>query len=442
MFIYLLTIILYNIYVSSFNHIKIKDKLNKIDNNYQKLKIIKYTSLCIGGITLIYVLLSLLISESVNIFLNINKTLLTFIMMSISVVSVPILNLIIEYLEASNKPKVANRLYYTYYVLELTIFLIISFLSINVFKLPVYIMPALLYFPKIISLILIIVIFYLIIKNQNIEKNDNNEIKYTKELKNILKRDTHYSMIEICKYGSYYISTIVLYLVLSTRYSYDINTIEKDLVFIYLYGITIMEFIVRITLKYVEKKAKNVIIELLEIFRYLSIIAIILAITSPLICKIIFNQSNNSIYLAMLGFLAIFIGLFIKTFSHIKNKKIIYISLLVGILSKIILIVPLINSFYRMGYNLIYGDIISTIISLFLSIIINYIYLKNKFKKEKILDKILTTLYENMILCILLIILQFIIPIKTNNYIITVLIFVVYLAVSVLFFRVKKKERG
>jgi len=95
-------------------------------------------------------------------------------------------------------------------------------------------------------------------------------------------------------------------------------------------------------------------------------IAIVLGITSPLICKIIFGSSTNSIYLAMLIYLSIFIALFDITFEYIKNKKITYISLIVGLISKMILIIPLINSFYRMGYNLIYGDIISTIISMFI----------------------------------------------------------------------------
>ena len=59
--------------------------------------------------------------------------------------------------------------------------------------------------------------------------------------------------------------------------------------------------------------------------------------------------------------------------------------MIVGIVSKIIITVPMINSFYRMGYNLLYGDIISTIISILISVIINYIYIKTNNKKEKTL---------------------------------------------------------
>lgn len=444
MFIYLLTFILCNIYVSSFKHIKIKEHLEKTDDIYPKIKILKYTGLCITIISLIYILLSLLISESISIFLNINKTLLPFLIMSISVIAEPFINLIIEYFESINKSKIANRFYYTYYILELILFILTAIITLKIFKLPIHISVALLYIPKIISLISIIAIIYLITKNKTLSKTKNNEIEYKKEIKNILKNNVQYSFINICKYGYYYISIIVLYLVLTTRYSYQVNIIEEIITFIYLYGISIITILIEIITKYIDHKYKNSnnITKLLEVFKYTSIITIVITITSSLICKIIFNNSNNSLYFVMLGFLLIFLSLFNQTFNQVKSKKIIYISLIVGILSKIILLVPLINTFYRLGYNLIYGDILSTIISMLISIIINYIYLHNKNKKEKILEKILTTIYENMILCIILIILQFIIPIKTNNYILAVLIFTLYIVVSVLFLKYKRKKRG
>jgi len=153
-------------------------------------------------------------------------------------------------------------------------------------------------------------------------------------------------------------------------------------------------------------------------------------------------NNSYSIYLMMLSLLLIFISLFDTTFDNIKNKRIIYISLIVGIISKIILIIPLINSFYRMGYNLIYGDITSTIISMSLSIIINYIYLKRKNKNEKMLEIILTTLYESITLCIILVILQFIIPTKTDNYIKAILTLGLYIFISIAFLNLRKKKRG
>ena len=69
--------------------------------------------------------------------------------------------------------------------------------------------------------------------------------------------------------------------------------------------------------------------------------------------------------------------------ENIKNNQVICISVSSGLIAKLILIIPLINSFYRMGYNLIYGDIISTIIGLLITITINYIYIKNKQRKKE-----------------------------------------------------------
>lgn len=445
LFLYVITLSLYNIYSSCFEHISLKEKLKEVDDK-NKIKLFKYTILSISLVCLLFVILSILTSDTINVLLNIENTFIPYLIMSISVLSKPLTKIALEYLESYNKPKLSNRLLNTYYILEIILFLIIGIFSILIFKLPTHISISLLYLSKIISCILISIIIYLVLKKEkvNIEKKEENKLNYKNELKAILINNSHKSIINIVKNSYYYISIIVLYMILSTKYSYSVSNIEQVITFIYLFALTIVNFIVETIMKITNNNDKkiNIISHILNIFKFMITIAIILAVTSPLICKIIFNDSSNSIYLMMLSFLSIFISLFDATFDNIKNKKIIYTSLIVGIVSKIILIVPLINSFYRMGYNLVYGDIISTIISVFISIIINYIYLKNKNKKEKTFEKILTTLYESMLLCIILIILQFIIPIKTNNYFLTLLTFVIYVSISIMFLNFKKKKRG
>ena len=70
-----------------------------------------------------------------------------------------------------------------------------------------------------------------------------------------------------------------------------------------------------------------------------------------------------------------------------------------------------------MGYNLVYGDIVSSIIGFIIIIVINYVYLNYINKKPvNYLMKIMDIIYDNIILCIILIILEFIVPIDTNNY--------------------------
>jgi len=447
MFLYAITLSLYNIYSSCFKHITLKETFKKTNNDYSKFKILKYTTLSIIVVTLIFTLFSILMSDTINILLNIDNTFLPYLIMSISIISKPIVKMFLEYLESYNKPKLSNRLLYIYDIIEVILFVTIIILSISIFRIPTHISISLFYLSKILSSILIITIIYLVLRKSNIKldkKEEDTEINYKIELKDILKNNSHKSLITVIKNSYYYISIIVLYMVLSTKYRYSIDLIEKEITFIYLYALTIVNFVGNIVTSLIKKEDKkiNIISYILSVFRCILTISIIIGITSPLICKIIFNDNSNSIYLMILSFLSIFIVLYNITFENIKNKKIIYTSLIIGIFSKIILVIPLINSFYRMGYNLIYGDIISTIIGMFISIIINYIYLKNKNSKEKTMEKIFTTLYESIILCIMLVVLQFIIPIKTNNYFYAIMIFIVYIAISMIFLKFKRRKRG
>ena len=144
----------------------------------------------------------------------------------------------------------------------------------------------------------------------------------------------------------------------------------------------------------------------------------------------------------MLNFLLIFITMYDTTFEYNINKTVSTISLLSGLIVKIIITIPLINAFYRMGYNLVYGDILSTAISLTITIIINYTYLLSKLglkKKKGYFNQLLNTLYENIILCIILIIAEFIVPIKTDNYIKSLFLMILYILISYLFFYVKNR---
>ena len=445
LFIYASTLCLYNIYLSCFSHITLKDTYKKITIDYSKLKILKYIIINITIVNLIFIILSILISDTINIFLKIENTFLPYLIMSLSVITEPITKVLSEYLGSYNKSKLINNLLNLYYIIEIGLLLIISIFTLKIIKMPLYISISLLYLSKIISFIIILIIMYINLKKENIKLkkiDEEKKINYKKEIKEILKNNSEKSVANIVKNSYYYISMIILYAVLKSRYNYNTELIEKDLTFIYLYGISLINFIIDI-IKNVSKNNKNegVIKSIYTIFEHAITTTIIISITSPLICKIIFNNQNNSIYLMMLSFLSIFILLHDTTNEHIKSKKIIYISLIIGIISKLILTIPLINSFYRMGYNLIYGDIISTILSISMSISINYIYIKSRNKNEKALERILAILYESILLCIILVILQFIIPIKTNNYIKTLITLSLYIATSITFIKLKKKQK-
>lgn len=446
-FLYASTLSLYNVFISCFSHITLKETYKKINYNYSKFKILKLTSINIIIPYLLFILLSIFISDAINIFLKIENTFIPYLMMSLSIITEPILKICCEYLESYKKNKFSSNLLNVYYILETIILLIISIITLRFTKLPMHISLSLLYLSKIISFLTIIHLMYLKIKKLNIDFNklrEEKQINYKNNLKEILTNNNHLSIISLIKNSYYYISLIILYVILSTKYSYNIAIIEKDLTFLYLYGIYILNFIVDIVQHLTKdtNKKDNSINYIYISFKNILTIAIIFGITSPLISKILFNDNSNWIYLSLILCLSIFVTLYNVTFEYIKSKKIIYISLISGIICKLILTIPLINSFYRMGYNLIYGDVISTIIGMFISIVINYICIKLNNKKERALEKILVTLYESILLCIILVLLQFVIPIKTDNYIKAILILMIYLSISIIFIKLKKKKRG
>jgi len=398
-------------------------------------------------LSLLFTLLSIFISDAINIFLKIENTFLPYLIMSLSIITEPIIKVLSEYLESYKKSNLSNNLLNLYYILEMVILIIISIITLRFITTPIYVAVALLYVSKIISFITVGILIFINLKKLKInlvKEKEEKQINYRQEIKEILVKNNHTSVINLIKNSYYYISLIILYAVLSTRYSYRTDIIETDLTFIYLYGIYILNFIVDIvsTITKNTNKKESIINYIHILFKNIITVAIIFGITSPLISKIIFNNLNNYIYLVMIILLSIFIVLYNITFENVKSKKIIYISLISGIICKLISIIPLINSFYRMGYNLIYGDIISTIIGMSISIIINYVCIKIKNKKERTLEKILVTLYESIILCIVLVLLQFIVPVKTDSYIKALFTLVLYIFISIMFINLKKKKRG
>lgn len=441
LFLYALSLSLYKIYISCFSHITIKDKIN---NKLTNKKIYTTILLILSTICIAFLLLGIIISDIINNLLNINNTFLVFLMMGFSIITEPFIKITTEYIEVVKSKKISKSLFNLYYVLESILLLIISILFFRIFNIKEYIAVSLLYLAKIISALLITTISYILLKkNKNNNQTDN--INYKKIIKEVFVKNHHQSIVKIVKNSYYYISIIIVYLILNTRYGYANQNIENILVFIYFYFLEVINYIIELITTIIKNKSKtkNIINKIYKIFETMLTLAIIIGITSPLICKLLFNQKEVSIYLMMISFLAIFISLYNITSENIKNKKVIYISLSSGLIAKIILIIPLINSFYRIGYNLIYGDIISTIIGMFITTIINFIYIRNKHPEKEITPEvILKTLYENILLCIILTICQFIIPINTDNYFKALLLIILYLLVSIMFIKIKNKKRG
>lgn len=442
LFPYALSLSLYHIIISSFKHISINNGYSKKLDNLKK--IIRITILSIITISLGFLILSIILSDAMNTILNTNDMFLVFLLMGLSVASEPLISIYSEYLSLT-KRKSSTIIYNGYYILEAILFVIISLFSFRIFKLPNSVANSLLYLSKIISLVLISILWYFITKNDNIADNHQEKHQTYKLLKKIISANIEKSLISIVKNSYQYISIILVYLVLTTRYNYSQSTIFSQIPIVYLYVFTIVDYYLELITKTINKAcSKNdVYNKLYYTFKIMLPLAIIISITSPMICQIVFNSSVISAYLSIFAFTAIFIKMYDLSFEKIVNKKILNFSLIIGVILKVITTIPLINAFYRIGYNLIYGDILSTALCMTASIIVNQFYLKSKYvAKEKLLGKILMIIYDNILLSIVLIAIQFILPLNNITYLKSLIYLPIYLIVGVLFLNIKNKKRG
>lgn len=448
-FYYTMSLSLYNVFISFFKGITTKDDLQKIKNNKNKIKLLKLYILTTSVISFFFLILGLILSDIASATLKLEDLFIVFIFMGITIFIEPTLNILIDYLEVIKYKKV-SLIFNTYHVINSLLLIIITFLNFRIFHLKNTMATALLYLSKIISFLIVNLIILKIIKlqlNKKSQKLDNNpiNINYQQVIATFLKKYSTKSLISIIKNSYYYISIILLYLVLSTRYDYAVSKIDDIITFVYFYGIAIINYFISMADYLLQKyyKFQNVFDKMHLSIRIILPLSIVFSIISPLTSKVVFYDSSKSIYLLILNFLTIFISLYDITCQNIQNKKVICLSLLMGLISKITLTIPLINSFYRMGYNLVYGDIISTIIAFLISIIINHIYLRNKYPQmPNYLEKILTILYENIILCIILIIIEFIVPIETDNYFKSLFLIIVYLIICFIIYKLKRQKRG
>ena len=183
-FLYVLSITLYNIFTSCFNHISIKENLSKIETKKSKYKLFKLLLLVMTIISFLFLLLSIFISDFLSIFLNINNITLIFIFEGLSIITKPLVKLLSEYLQNIKNNYNYNKLINIFNILDNVLLLIIALFTFRILKLKENIAISLLYLSKILSTIIILLILYLI----------NRPLKQIKEF-----NDTHTRKIKVTK---------------------------------------------------------------------------------------------------------------------------------------------------------------------------------------------------------------------------------------------------
>lgn len=467
LFLYTINFILYLMLVNLFNHIDFSNYFNK----YAKLKykninkkIVKYG---LSGVIIFNLILSIIILifsyYLTNVFM-IKGMVLVSLIMSLSLFADPFVKIINDYLKNNNYLRLSKYLYDIYYVLYIVIFLLESIILFKLLEFNNYINIALLFIPKILLGILVLILYLIIIKREkNKDKlltRNETKVNVLSIVKNTFSTNIITSFISIITIGYFYISIVFCYFLFMYRYGYTYLDTSNIINLTYFYGINIM-LIIYVVINYIISPKLMIIINNIKnniydnltknITNYLNYvlklslpIIIVISILSGPIWFILFNNLKGTVILLTLVFLCMILILFTiinQLVINIKNKKLVVVMLIIGIIFKTIVTIPLIDSFYRMGYNLIIGDILSTVIGLLISIIIGLIILNRLYKVNlfKNFEELLKTIYTNIILCFILVIIQLIIPINTASILESVKTIIIYVIITIIFMIINKK---
>lgn len=131
----------------------------------------------------------------------------------------------------------------------------------------------------------------------------------------------------------------------------------------------------------------------------------------------------------------IFVGLFIGLFTSLvtiiqvlKDKKIVFISLITGVILKILLNNHLLISFNKFSLPPYYGVITASIIGYLSSIIICLVVLRKKYNInfEMFIKNFFDIIFSSILMVIILYIFKFIIPISSSNRLMNIVIILIY----------------
>lgn len=140
-------------------------------------------------------------------------------------------------------------------------------------------------------------------------------------------------------------------------------------------------------------------------------------------------------------FTALFSGLYTNVnviMQSVSRYKIVYVSLISGILFKIIMNVPLIILFNHIGLKPYYGSVTATIIGYVISILISLIDLKKTFKinYEKVLKLMLSSTFTTILMLVVLSLIKYIVPITDLSKIMSFVVIILYATLGMIIYGV------
>ncbi|MDD2490559.1 MAG: polysaccharide biosynthesis C-terminal domain-containing protein, partial [Bacilli bacterium] len=128
-----------------------------------------------------------------------------------------------------------------------------------------------------------------------------------------------------------------------------------------------------------------------------------------------------SIMVALIGSLSVILNVILNSLN--KYKKL-FVYTFTGFIIKTVFTVPLMYSFHALGLHASYGAITATIFGYFSSIflILRFLKVEYQVKYEETFKRIINMILAVIIMSIVIILLQFIIPVSTSNRIIALLL--------------------
>lgn len=423
-----LSILLYNI----FSELNIKSTLEKYKNKY---KIYKITIIFISLLFIVFSILSFLMGSVMSIkglnIINVLGVLFTLTIIIIKITSI--------FLEYTKYKKLGNKLFNIYLLLLLLITSVSSILLYQVFKLEDYNKVLLLYSVNIMIFIIIMLLLYIFILGKSKVKV-REKYNYKEIIRSILDINKSITIYNLIKEGYIYTSIIILYYTLINKYNYSYENTSIIIVNVYFYGIYFIKYISYILKKHLEVNSDNFSNQIIKVSNYLITITILLMIISGPICKILFSNNNFLFDLVVLIFFYTLYNYVMDISIKVTSSKINKISLLSGLIVKLAFEIPLINTSYRIGSSLYFGSVLSIIIGMTTSIIISIIFINKKLKINILnnFSNILNIIYENIILCLILVLLTLIVKVENTSIIGSILVIIFYTFITILFYIIKK----
>ena len=291
------------------------------------------------------------------------------------------------------------------------------------------------------------------------KKNKKEFVKYDKKLKEpkitnkeIMKKIIMYSIpfIMIDLFRSLYNSVDVLTLVkaLVNDIGYAAKDAESVMSVISTWGLKINMIIISIvsgimtslipnlTASFVQNDMKGVSEKINKTYQIILFFTVPMTVGLSFLAKpvwmIFYGVSKyGALTYQYLVFVALATAIFTATVMIVqllKEYKTVFFSLISGMIVKVVLNVPLIHSFNKMGLPAFYGAITATILGFLTSSIIAIIVLKKKYKFnfEDTAKEILNILIATIVMLLVLIGLKFVVPTSTTSRMISIGVVLLY----------------